>query len=132
MRFLAHENFPKAAVEALSSVGHDVVWVRKEAPGLADNEVLAWAGREQRILVIFDKDFGELARSARMPKTCGVILFRIPMPNREVVGDRLATIISARSDWAGHLSVMNLVAFGCVQSRIEEDDTRWWNESGLD
>ncbi len=73
MRFLANENFPGAAVAALKAAGHDVAWVRSVAPGLADPEVLAWAAREQRILLTFDKDFGELARASALPPACGVI-----------------------------------------------------------
>lgn len=61
MRFLANENFPGAAVAALEAAGNDVVWVRTAAPGSSDPEVLAWAAREQRVLITFDKDFGELA-----------------------------------------------------------------------
>jgi hypothetical protein len=38
MRFLADENFPRAAVAALEAAGHDVVWVRTAAPGAADAE----------------------------------------------------------------------------------------------
>jgi Domain of unknown function (DUF5615) len=28
MRFLANENFPRSAVEALRADGHDVAWIR--------------------------------------------------------------------------------------------------------
>jgi Domain of unknown function (DUF5615) len=49
MRFLANENFPGAAVTALEAAGHDIVWVRTEAPGVADRDVLAWAAREERV-----------------------------------------------------------------------------------
>jgi predicted nuclease of predicted toxin-antitoxin system len=61
MRLLADENFPSAGVEALNAAGADIVSVRSAAPGLSDSEVLAWAVREQRVLLTFDKDFGELA-----------------------------------------------------------------------
>jgi predicted nuclease of predicted toxin-antitoxin system len=63
MRFLANENFPGTAVKALEMAGNDIVWVRAAAPGCSDQEVLAWAAREERILLTFDKDFGELARA---------------------------------------------------------------------
>jgi hypothetical protein len=36
MHFLANENFPGAAVAALEATGHDVVWIRTAAPGIAD------------------------------------------------------------------------------------------------
>lgn len=61
MRFLADENFPGGAVTALQARGHDIVWVRTAAPGSIDEDVLAWATREDRVLLTFDKDFGELA-----------------------------------------------------------------------
>jgi hypothetical protein len=106
MRFLANENFPGAAVTALQTAGHDVVWVRVAGPGISDSDVLAWAVRENRILLTFDKDFGELARGSRSPATCGVVLFRVPLPKPHEVGWRLADLITARDDWAGYFSVV--------------------------
>jgi predicted nuclease of predicted toxin-antitoxin system len=100
MRFLANENFPGAAVTALEAAGHDVVWVRTAAPGTTDPDVLAWAAREERILLTFDKDFGELARGSPLPRVCGVILLRVPMPGPGDVGRRLADLVMARDDWA--------------------------------
>jgi Domain of unknown function (DUF5615) len=105
MRFLANENFPGAAVSALEAAGHDVVWVRISAPGAADRDVLARAAREQRILLTFDKDFGELAKQSALPSVCGIVLFRRPMPKPTEVGRQLCDIIAARDDWAGHFSV---------------------------
>jgi uncharacterized protein (DUF433 family) len=61
MRFLANENLPGDAVTQLKAAGHDIVWVRVAAPGIKDEDVLAWAAREARIVLTFDKDFGELA-----------------------------------------------------------------------
>ena len=106
MRLLANENIPGVVVTALASSGHDIVWVRTTAPGIADADVLAWAAREHRILLTFDKDFGELARNAALPVECGVILFRLPMPRADEAGAHFAALIASRSDWAGHLSVV--------------------------
>jgi predicted nuclease of predicted toxin-antitoxin system len=49
------------AKHALAKAGHDVVWVAdwEEDPG--DEQVLATAYREGRVLTTLDKDFGELA-----------------------------------------------------------------------
>jgi predicted nuclease of predicted toxin-antitoxin system len=44
--------------------------------------MLTGAAREHRILLTFDKDFGELARGSALPRTCGVVLLRMPMPSR--------------------------------------------------
>ena len=74
----------------------------------SDPDVLAWAVREGRILPTFDKDFGELAGASALPVTCGVVLFRMPMPKPGDVGQRLAELITSRDDWAGHFSVVEL------------------------
>ena len=103
MRFLANENFPGAAVAILKSEGHDVIWIRTVAPGASDTEVLAWAAR---VLLTFDKDFGELARASTLPATCGVVPFRIPMPNPNDAGERLVGLITARDNWVGRFSVI--------------------------
>jgi predicted nuclease of predicted toxin-antitoxin system len=106
MRLLANENFPGDAVSALRSAGHDVIWVRSDAPGMKDEDILAWAAREERILLTFDKDFGELAWKASLPRACGIVLFRLPMPSPRSVGQVLAARIAARDDWAGNFSVV--------------------------
>ena len=51
MRFLANENFPLDAVEAIRHIGHDVAWIRTDAPGSKDREILQRAVIEQRILL---------------------------------------------------------------------------------
>jgi len=106
MRFLANENFPGAAVTALCAAGHDVVWIRTVAPGCTDREVLARAARDERILLTFDKDFGELAKATALPAGCGVVLMRLPMPRPGDVGQQLASAITSRTDWVGHFSVV--------------------------
>jgi predicted nuclease of predicted toxin-antitoxin system len=61
MRFLADENFPGDAVAALRTSEHDVLWIRTDAPGITDQDVLARSLKDARVLQTFDKDFGELA-----------------------------------------------------------------------
>ena len=106
MRFLADENIPAAAVAALKAAGNDVAWVRSESPGLIDPDVLAWAVREGRILITFDKDFGELARAGTPAGAGGVVLFRLPMPKGEKAGRLISKVIASRDDWVGHFSVI--------------------------
>lgn len=60
MRALADENFPRPAVEALRRPGWDVFSVAEACPGVPDEEVAALCADQQRILLTFDKDFGEL------------------------------------------------------------------------
>jgi hypothetical protein len=103
MRFLADENFPGDAVTALRGAGHDVVWVSTVASGASDVNVLAMAEDARRILLTFDKDFGE--RAGR-PALCGVLLFRLPLSPAISIGATLAARIAERDDWAGHFSVI--------------------------
>jgi hypothetical protein len=73
MRLLADENFPGAGATALRRLGHDVSWIGEVMRGASDIAVLDLATRERRIILTFDKDFGELARKSKLPDTCGVI-----------------------------------------------------------
>lgn len=106
MYFLANENFPFDAVEALRQNGHDVAWIRVDSPGISDPEVLSRAQKENRILLTFDKDFGELAFRSKLSATTGIILFRIKAPSGAVVAEKVVRAISLREDWHGHFSVI--------------------------
>lgn len=101
MRFLADENFPAEAVFALRRAGHDVVWICETASGASDEAVLAMATGDRRILLTFDKDFGELAWRSDLARS-----FRLPTPPAASVGDALAARIAERDDWIGHFSVI--------------------------
>jgi len=82
------------------------VWIRTDAPGSTDQDVLARAQRDDRIVLTFDKDFGELAWRARLPAACGVVLLRLLMSSPEATSGMIARVIDSRSDWAGHFSVV--------------------------
>ena len=106
MRILANENFPGDAVVALRDRGHDVAWVRSDAPGSSDVEVLARAQAEDRILVTFDKDFGELAFRSGLPASTGVLLVRISAPSSSHIARVAVAALESRTDWAGHFAVI--------------------------
>lgn len=106
MRLLANENFPGDAVTALRQVGNDIVWIRESLPGCSDIQVLERAQAEERLLITFDKDFGELAFRHGLPASCGIILFRISTPSAEYIARLAVAAIEQRDDWAGHFSVI--------------------------
>ncbi|HEY2616956.1 MAG TPA: DUF5615 family PIN-like protein [Acetobacteraceae bacterium] len=108
MRFLADENFPGAAVTALRVAVYDVVRVRPAAPGSSDPDVLAWAQRESRVLLTFDKDFGELARGSAADATYGIICSVPRCRDQVTLGTRLADLITQRNDWSGHFSAVEI------------------------
>ena len=55
---------------ALTDLGHDVSSALERDPKAADEDVLAFALHEQRILITEDKDFGELVFVRRLPHPC--------------------------------------------------------------
>jgi predicted nuclease of predicted toxin-antitoxin system len=56
----------------IETAGHDVVWTGDWPEDPGDEEILARARRESRILVTLDKDFGELAIVHAVPH-CGIL-----------------------------------------------------------
>ena len=56
--------------EPLVGLGHDVLSALDAAPRASDDELLAMALAEDRILVTEDKDFGELVFVRRLPHPC--------------------------------------------------------------
>ena len=67
MRLLINENIPLASVIALREAGHDVLSISEHSPGIPDELVMAIAHNEQRIVVTFDRDYGELVFRRRLP-----------------------------------------------------------------
>ena len=106
MRLCANENIPEACVVRLRQAGHDVLWIRETTPGSPDNVVLARAASEDRLLITFDKDFGELVFRRGAKASQGVVLFRISHPSATVVAERVAALLASRDDWPGQFSVV--------------------------
>jgi predicted nuclease of predicted toxin-antitoxin system len=106
MRVLANENFPREAVDALRGRGHDVAWVRTDSPGSSDEAVIRRAQKEARLLVTFDKDFGELAFRSGLSSPSGVILFRISQDSPSHVAGVAVAVLERPMNWAGKFSVV--------------------------
>lgn len=107
MRLCANENIPEDCVICLRQGGHDVLWIREAAPGSSDSEVLARAFAEARILITFDKDFGELVYLSGAKSSNGIVLFRISQPSSAAIAERVSVVLNSRDDWAGHFSVVD-------------------------
>lgn len=74
----------------LRSAGYDVVYGSEDACGAEDCVVLQRAVGEERIILTFDRDYGELIYRLRMPVPKGVIYFRyIPTTPEEPAQDVL-------------------------------------------
>ena len=106
MRILANENVPGEIVQALRDREHDVSWIRTDAPGSVDTAVLSQAQIEDRLILTFDKDFGELAFRWGLPATSGIILIRLSAPSPTQLQESVMVALESRDDWSGKFSVI--------------------------
>lgn len=74
--------------------------------GASDRDILARAQEEDRLVVTFDKDFGELAYRFGLPSTSGVILFRLSGSNPQLDNARAFAALESGIDWTGNFSVV--------------------------
>lgn len=77
MKFLADEDFPIFGVKLIDNAGHDIRSIRLDSPGIEDEEVLELALKEGRIILTFDKDYGELIYHKGYTPPPGLIFFRL-------------------------------------------------------
>jgi predicted nuclease of predicted toxin-antitoxin system len=106
MRIIANENVSGTVIRELRSRGHDVVSVKEVMRSSSDSDVLRRAVQEDRLVITHDKDFGALAFRWGLPAASGVILFRLAGDNPEADNQRILSVLAARTDWAGHFSVV--------------------------
>lgn len=97
-RLLADENIPARAIDALRGAGCDVLSIREHAPESSDDEVLRIAVAQGRILLTFDRDYGELIFGQGQAAPPSVIYFRmLPVAPREVSDAVLSLLADADS-----------------------------------
>jgi predicted nuclease of predicted toxin-antitoxin system len=77
VKFLADENFPIDSVTVLREAGYDVESIQESFPSLSDVDILARAVTSGRILITFDRDFGDLIFNRHLAAPIGVVYFRI-------------------------------------------------------
>jgi predicted nuclease of predicted toxin-antitoxin system len=106
LKILANENVAGQLVGGLRRAGHDVAWIAEDAPGTSDSDVVRRASDEDRIVLTFDKDFGELAFRAGLPPSIGVILIRVQASSAETLSQFVLAALTSRDDWVGQFSVV--------------------------
>ena len=108
MKFLLDENIDARLLPFLEDLGHDVTSVARDYRyGWLDEDVLALAHHEQRILLTNDRDFGELIFHQGLPHS-GIILFRLA-PNDANVHlrkGRLQYVLTHYADRLQHFLVV--------------------------
>src|SRR5713101_1614360 len=98
MKFLFDQSADFRLLPHLRTLGHDVAAIsRNYPPGLADEDVLEIAREEERILVVADRDFGELIFHQGLAHA-GVMFFRLPGATLETKIDHLNTVLEEHAE----------------------------------
>jgi len=95
MKFLIDVCAGKSLGEVLISKGHDVSFVRDRNPKMGDEDILAWAFNERRILITIDKDFGFYIFHEEQPHY-GIV--RLPNVPREKRLRLIAKVLESHSN----------------------------------
>jgi predicted nuclease of predicted toxin-antitoxin system len=106
MRFLADVNVELPIIHSLRRRGHDVLRAYDVAPTASDEEILAMAFAQQRIVLTNDTDFGGLVEKIRCPAH-GVVLMRLhALSRREKAVQTLNAIETHERDLTGNHCVI--------------------------
>ena len=76
MKLLANENFPYKSIHYLKAKGYDVLSIGMDNPSIKDSEVMNIAIKEERTILTFDRDYGELIFHHNYKPDKGVIYLR--------------------------------------------------------
>jgi predicted nuclease of predicted toxin-antitoxin system len=106
-RYLANENFPAVIVRELRAQGDDVRHAAETMVGVSDAVVLDAAIRESRVLLTFDRDFGELVFHRRHPPAPGIVLFRFGVQAPDVILQSLRGFFAVKPILRGFFSVVS-------------------------
>ena len=77
VKLLANENFPALSIELLRNLGYDITAIGTDHSGVSDEFVMNLAETEQRVILTFDRDYGELIYKYNYKPAKGVIYLRI-------------------------------------------------------
>jgi predicted nuclease of predicted toxin-antitoxin system len=97
MKFLANENFPFPSVALLRKAGYEVESIAEKHSGISDVAVIEIAQKDNRIILTFDKDYGEIIFRYKKDNPPAVIFFRFKGENPEFAGIFLLDLIRKAS-----------------------------------
>ena len=100
--------------------GHEVLSALEASPRATDEELLALATAEQRIIITEDKDFGELVFVRRLPHPCIVRLVEMTVAEKVAA---IRELIESHPE-AMRESALIVVTRNRVRIRLEESSER--------
>lgn len=106
-KLLADENVPARAIDALRDAGCDVLSVREIAPGISDAGVLRLAVAQGRVVVTFDRDYGELIFGQGHTAPPSVIYFRMFPVNPREISDSVLFLLAEPEPIVGAMVIVS-------------------------
>lgn len=105
--FVGDESVDLPVLQKLSELGHRVIVIAHQAPGISDLEVLEIARAHDAILITSDKDFGELV--VKQKQRCrGVVLLRLFDLDPATMAARVVAAFHDHGpEWEGAFTVVN-------------------------
>ena len=113
INLLANENFPKPAIRKLRAAGVDVVDVMEAMSSVSDREVIAYARQEQRWLVTFDRDYGDLVFLEGLLPPPAILFFRQDAYPPDRPADMVLAMLSVPQQLEGCMVVISQQNIRC-------------------
>lgn len=108
MKLLANENFPIKSVLYLKSKGFDISSIGTDNPSVQDHAVMTIAIREERTILTFDRDYGELIFKYNYKPKKGVIYLRLDEYKADEPGKIIEDLINKKEfDFDNALTVLD-------------------------
>jgi len=105
-RLLANENFPAPSVAWLRQAGYDVFSIAESGKGLTDHEILDIATAEQRWVLTFDRDYGELIYAKNFSVPPAILFLRLTSYRPDSPGKLIADLLEESASFVGQFVVI--------------------------
>jgi predicted nuclease of predicted toxin-antitoxin system len=106
MRLLADENIPRKIVDRISENGHNILWIKDTAPRSSDDRILSIAEADERIILTFDRDFGQLVCERKLLATQGIIYFRLDGLSPSMMAEAVIDALNSDTIFQGYFTVI--------------------------
>lgn len=106
MKFLADENIPRKVVDLISEQWHDIQWIKTFFPKSSDDRILSLAEADERIILTFDRDFGQLVYEKKLLTKQGIIYFRLNGLSPSKMAEAVIEVLNSKMIFSGYFTVV--------------------------
>jgi len=111
LKWLADENIPVASIRFLREAGENISSVVECDPGANDEAILRLARDEDRGLLTFDRDFGELVFRRQLLAPPAIVYMRFLPRDPEETASVVLNLFGTDEAIAGHFIVLDRDGF---------------------